>query len=80
MRERGLYRKYVVHRIDGKDLPGRSKDHAVYFVLDIAHDNHARVALAAYIQSLSDDFPKYAELAADLQRLLDETPEPENGH
>ena len=70
---RGLYRKFAVHRIDGEDLPGRSKDKAKYFVLDVVNDPHARVALQAYIDSLAIDFPEYSKLAEDLTELLRST-------
>lgn len=72
MPEQGLYRKFVVHRVDGKDLPGRSKSNAKYFVLDLANDRHARKAIRAYIDSLNTEFPKYQQLARDLNDLLTE--------
>ena len=71
---RGLYRKYHVARVDGEDLPGRRKDNARYFVLDIGNDPHARKALETYIESLGSEFPDFARFAQDLRELLDSTP------
>lgn len=58
--ERGLYGKYRVQRVDGQDK-------GPYFVLAYASDPHARVALAAYIESCRAD---YGPLAADLTAEL----------
>lgn len=65
--EPGLFRKFHVERVDGRDAPGGDKAEARYFVLDHWHDPHARAALAAYAESVHRENP---EFAADLRRLL----------
>lgn len=62
---RGFYDKFVVTRTDG-DPTGRHET-CVYFVLDLAHDPHARAAIAAYEQSCRSEYPI---LADDLQAWL----------
>ncbi|MFC4727135.1 hypothetical protein [Coralloluteibacterium thermophilus] len=62
--EQGLYRKYDVRRTDGSDAPGGKHHGCEYFVLDVAHDPHARPALAAYVASVEATHP---QLAADLR-------------
>ena len=64
----GLYQKFRVSRVDGRDRPGGDKDNARYFVLDIANDEYAREALATYAYSCRASEP---ELSADLYRLLE---------
>lgn len=63
---RGLYNKFKVERTDGKSAPGEKHDGCEYFVLDMDHDEHARAAIEAYVQSL-DDAEEYPGLAADLR-------------
>lgn len=46
--KRGLFRKFVVERTDGKSAPGRKHDGCEYFVLDLTHDQRAIPALRAY--------------------------------
>lgn len=53
----GVFRKFEVRRVDGKH-PDRE-----YFVLDVAHDPHARPALAAYAGACAWTHP---QLAADM--------------
>lgn len=65
MTERGLYGKYRVERVDGKDK-------GPYFVLGYTSDPHAAVALAAYAASCEADYP---QLAADLREALRGQPE-----
>jgi len=62
--KRGLYRKWSVERLD--DVEGKH-DNCVLFVLDINHDPYAIAALAEYISTCKDKFPK---LAKDLNQLL----------
>jgi len=57
----GLYNKYNVLRLDGKDKPGGRHEHCHYFVLDIIHDKHAIPALRAYAASCEAEFPLLAE-------------------
>jgi folylpolyglutamate synthase/dihydropteroate synthase len=58
-KSKGLYGKYRVERIDGKER-------GPYFVLDYAHDPHAIPALLAYADSCKAEYP---ELARDLRAL-----------
>lgn len=62
----GIYNKFHVERTDGKSAPGEKHDGCEYFVLDMDHDEHARAAIAAYVQSL-EDAEEYPALAADLR-------------
>ena len=64
-RDRGLYRKFHVERLD--ESP-RHED-CVYFVLDLDHDHYSLPALRAYADACREKFP---DLSADL-RLLVET-------
>jgi hypothetical protein len=60
----GLYQKYHVQRVND---PEGKHDGCPYFVLDIRHDPHARIALSTYIQSCGGEYP---QLALDLHRML----------
>jgi hypothetical protein len=62
-RGRGLYRKYSVHRLDGRDRWGQKHHGCEYFVLDLTHDPYAIAAVRAYADSCKADYPA---LAADL--------------
>ena len=53
----GLNRKYDVARLND---PEGKHDECPYFVLDIRHDRHARVALRAYAKSCQQEFPTLA--------------------
>lgn len=69
----GLYRKYIVARVDGKDQKPTDKHfNCNYFVLDVSHDKHAKPALEAYANSVEATHPM---LAAEL-RARYELPEP----
>lgn len=63
-KERGLYRKFIIRREDGKDGPGCKHYDCEYFVLDVTHDPHAIPALKAYADSCASEYPA---LAADLR-------------
>ena len=67
--EKGLYGKYYVNRVDGRDKAGGDKSNANYFVLDLTHDPFAVPALKAYIQACRET---YAALANDLEKLVEE--------
>ena len=54
---RGLYNKYQVVRTDGSSAPGGRHAECEYFVLDMAHDPHARAAILAYAESCKSEFP-----------------------
>lgn len=56
--DEGVYGKYRVERVDGRDKPGGDKANARYFVLDYVNDPHAMKALRAYIDSAWDDNPR----------------------
>lgn len=64
--DRGLYRKYDVQRVDGKDGPGGPHHNCRLFVLDLDHDRHARAAAAAYAESCKEQYPV---LSRDLRCL-----------
>ena len=72
-RNRGLYGKFEVRRVDGSDGPGGKHGGCDYFVLDITHDPHALPALRAYAAScgragyemLARDIMKKVRLAAN---------------
>jgi len=63
----GLYSKYRVERVDGKNK-------GPYFVLGYTTDPHARTALAAYAASCREEYPV---LAADLREALMKSAPPE---
>jgi hypothetical protein len=65
---RGLYRKFLVRRTDGKSRKGCKHTHCRYFVLDLSCDGHAKAAVRAYINSCKRERPA---LAQDLQRWLE---------
>ena len=60
-KERGLYRKYVVTRVDGSSEPGRKHEKCDYFVLDLTHDPFALHAIAAYVHACEKEYPALAE-------------------
>lgn len=55
--QQGVFRKFVVRRVDGSDEPGGKHHGCEYFVLDTDHDPHAKAALAAYAQSCQVTHP-----------------------
>jgi hypothetical protein len=59
-KKRGLYRKYKVERMDGGTDEGQKHEHCEFFVLDLTHDKHARLALFAYADSCRKEYPKLA--------------------
>jgi hypothetical protein len=65
-RDRGLYGKYHIIRLG--DEIGKHAE-CDYFVLDLVHDKHARMALSAYAVSCADEFPF---LSRDLLDRLEE--------
>jgi hypothetical protein len=60
----GLYDKFSVHRLDGKDQEGGPKEGAKYFVLDYVNDPLAVFALLAYAHAARRS--GFAELYEDL--------------
>lgn len=69
--QRGLYGKFRVERVDGRDRPGGDKEGAVYFVLDTTHDPFAAPALRAYADACADGYPA---LSRDLMGLAGSKP------
>jgi hypothetical protein len=74
----GLFQKFWVRRVDGRDRPGGDREGAVYFVLDVVHDTeHAAAALAAYADSCQEEQPTLASALDLLVAELDSgTPGP----
>ena len=69
--EQGLYTKFRVARIDGRDVAGGDRHGARYFVLDLDHDEHALPAIRAYIESCEDEYPSLAgDLRAQVDRII----------
>ena len=67
-RNRGLYRKYFVSRVDGSTGIGEKHEHCFHFVIDVDHDPHACAALTAYADSCAKEYPKLSE---DLKRVVE---------
>lgn len=65
----GLYGKFHVERVDGKDRPGGPKEGAKYFVLDYVNDPVARIALRAYVTELRRQGIE-SDLAEELNREI----------
>lgn len=61
--DQGVFQKFVVYRVDGKDLPGRKHQGCFNFVLDLTHDPAAIPAIHAYAAACAVTHP---QLAADL--------------
>jgi cation transport regulator ChaC len=68
-KEIGLYSKFYIERVDGRDQPGGDRENAIYYVLDLVHDEFAKVAMAAYAEAC---IAKYPLLAQDIQKLINE--------
>lgn len=66
-KERGLYEKFHVERTDGSSEPSGRHYGCRYFVLDLDHDPHARLAILAYALSCEADYPA---LSSDLLDVL----------
>lgn len=63
----GLRPKYIVERVDGRDVVPGPHYGCSLFVLDLTHDPHARAAARAYAESAAYARP---QLAADLFSLV----------
>lgn len=72
--QQGLFRKFIVQRVDGSDQPGGKHYGCRYFVLDLDHDPHAAAAMRAYAQECATTHPK---LSADLMREFGSKPAPQ---
>ena len=62
--QQGVFRKFNVQRTDGSDQPGGKHHECEYFVLDVAHDQHAKPALEAYAVACATTHP---QLSADMR-------------
>jgi hypothetical protein len=62
-RSAGLFTKFEVTRVDGRDRIGCKHDGCRYFVLDLTHDPFAQAAVRAYADVCRKEYP---QLAADL--------------
>lgn len=67
--QQGLFRKFDVRRTDGSDKPGGKHYGCEYFVLDVAHDKHAKAALAAYAAAVEETNPHLAQDMRDRYEL-----------
>jgi len=65
-RNRGIYRKYFVSRVDGSTGVGEKHEHCFHFVIDVDHDPYASPALVAYAGACAEEYPK---LADDLKKI-----------
>ncbi|MFM0608723.1 hypothetical protein PQR05_29755 [Paraburkholderia sediminicola] len=61
----GVFHKYYVNRVDGRDGPGGDREGDQYFVLNLTRDPHAVTGMAAYARSCEGAHPA---LAAELLR------------
>lgn len=60
----GLYKKFNVSRVDGRDAEDGDRVGAEYFVIDMTHDPLAITAILAYADACEAQEPK---LAAELR-------------
>jgi hypothetical protein len=61
--QQGIFRKFIVERVDGSDKPGGKHDGCRYFVLDLDHDKHAPAAMRAYATDCAET---HQALSADI--------------
>ncbi len=72
-KDRGLYGKFYVERLDGKSVLGEKHDKCEYFVLDLTHDKHAKAAIRAYSISCGNEYPQLShDLWAKQESMLGE--------
>ena len=67
-KDKGLYGKYYVERVDGGSKIGAKHEHCSYFVLDLDHDKYAKDALRAYANACQSEYP---QLSKDLREMTD---------
>lgn len=53
----GIYKKFLVKRLDGSSDPGNKHEKCEYFVLDWEHDKFAIPAILAYANACEKEFP-----------------------
>ena len=68
----GLYNKFIVNRMDGRDEIGKKHYGCEYFVLDLDHDPHAIAAIFAYADSCHADYPALSKDLYEKARKLNE--------
>lgn len=68
--EQGMYLKYYVTRVDGRDGPEDKHYNCNYFVLDLDHDPAAKPAMLAYADAIEATHPL---LAAGIRKGVDNT-------
>lgn len=56
----GLYHKFNVSRVDGRDKLGGDRFGAEYIVLDLTHCPFARAAALAYADKMAAEYPQAA--------------------
>ena len=57
----GLYHKFNVSRVDGRDQPGGDRAGAEYIVLDLTHCPFARAAALVYANKMAAEYPQAAD-------------------
>lgn len=70
-KNRGLYNKFKVERVDGRSAPGEKHANCSYLVLDLMHDPFARDAAIAYADSCEQGYPL---LAKDIRKIIKNMP------
>lgn len=68
-KDRGLYGKFYIDRVDGQSAPGQKHDGCDYFVLDLTHDPFALPAIIAYAEACREEYPA---LSRDLTQKANE--------
>lgn len=71
----GLYTKFQVYRVDGRDsMPYDKHFGCQYFVLDLTHDPYALHAIIAYAAACKNTHPKLSkDLVERALEMLNET-------
>jgi hypothetical protein len=59
--QQGLFRKFIVRRVDGSDSPGGKHYGCRYFVLDLDHDPAAPAGMQGYAAKVRATHPKLAD-------------------
>lgn len=73
----GLYRKFEVHRTDGRDQPGGDRHGAQYFVLDLTYCPYARRAASVYADNIAGQYPQVADEMRAMLAALPPAPAPD---
>lgn len=74
-KQKGLYRKYEVRRVDGSTNQGGKHEHCEWFVLDLTHDKFAIPALKAYSQACANEYPILSNDLKNVIKKLEESEE-----